>query len=113
MARGGIWLAVVAADARVRELEVCARQADALAGQVEAARRVLDQQLDALARGRIEDAVAVGCWIGSTLRVVSGSLGELHTVLDESAHLAGQVVPEPRSAEAHERGDDDGAGWAR
>lgn len=66
-------------------LEVCARHADALAGQVEATERAMAAQLRHLARCEVRLAHVSGEWVASTLRVVADSLGELHTVLDEAA----------------------------
>jgi len=70
--------------------ERCARHADELAGEVEAALRVLCEQLDALPDGRpgeTRERVARLAWgQGGALRSVAGALGELHTVLDELAH---------------------------
>jgi alkylhydroperoxidase family enzyme len=66
-------------------LEVCARHADELAGQVEAAERAVAAQLRRLARCEVRAAHASGECVAATLRVVADSLGELHTVLDEAA----------------------------
>lgn len=66
-------------------LEVCARHADALAGQVEAAERQVTVQLRQLARCQVRSAHLSAEWVRSTLRVVADSLGELHAVLDEAA----------------------------
>ncbi len=71
-------------------IERCARHADELAGQIEAALRVLCGQLDALSEGpqvETRERAARLVWgQGSTLRGVAAALGELHTVLDELAH---------------------------
>jgi len=68
----------------------CARHADELAGEVEAALRSLCEQFDALsdeASGETRERVAQLAWgQGGALRAVAGALGELHTVLDELAH---------------------------
>jgi hypothetical protein len=64
-------------------VEVCARHADALAGQVESAERVIATQLRLLRRGQVRRASVSAEWVRSTLRVVADSLGELHTALDE------------------------------
>jgi len=85
-------------------VEVCARQADELAGQAEAAQRAVTAHLEQVERGRVAQAVGSGCWLGATLRVLAGSLGELHTVLDEAAQLAREtqsapVIPAPRATE--------------
>ncbi len=70
--------------------ERCAWHADELAGQIEAALRVLCGQLDALSDGsqaETRECVARLVWgQGSALRGVAAALGELHTVLDELAH---------------------------
>lgn len=70
---------------RHESLEVCARHADALAGQVEAAERAVVAQLRQLNRCEVRRAHVSAEWVRSTLRVVADSLGELHTVLDELA----------------------------
>jgi G3E family GTPase len=92
-------------------VEVCARQADALAAQVEAAQRVVATQLGELDRGQLDEVAASGCWLSATLRVVAASLGELHTVLDEAAHLVedqapgGVRVPRPRQPANQREGE--------
>lgn len=65
--------------------EMCARHADALAGQAEAAERVAGRQIRQLNRGQVRLAYESAEWLRSTLRVLACSLGELHTVLDEIA----------------------------
>lgn len=65
--------------------EMCARHADALAGQAEAAERVAAGQIRQLNRGQVRLARVSAEWLRSTLRVLACSLGELHTVLDEIA----------------------------
>jgi hypothetical protein len=70
---------------RAELLEVCARHADELAGQVEGAERAMAVQLRQLARCEVRAASVSAAWVAATLRVVADSLGELHTVLDEAA----------------------------
>ncbi len=71
--------------------EMCARHADALAGQAEAAERVAAGQIRQLNRGHVRLAYESAEWLRSTLRVLASSLGELHTVLDEFAASGGEV----------------------
>lgn len=67
----------------------CARQADELAALAEDAGRLVVAQARALARGDVVEAARLGWGLGGALRTLAGSLGELHTVLDEIAHHAG------------------------
>jgi hypothetical protein len=66
-------------------MEACARHADELAGQVEAAERAMAAQLRQLARCEVRAASVSAEWVAATLRVVADSLGGLHTFLDEAA----------------------------
>lgn len=72
-----------------QSVEVCARQADALAGQAEHATRLVLALIEDLGAGDLLGAHRAGFGLHATLRVLSGSLGELHTVLDELANGGG------------------------
>lgn len=70
--------------------ELCARHADALAGEAERMARDVMAQTGDLSRGDLVGAIrrAFGCH--GSLRRLAGQLGELHAVLDELAHHARQ-----------------------
>lgn len=89
--------AAVAPVDRDELLEVCARHADALAGQIEAAERQVDAQLRQLNRCEVRSAYASGEWVAATLQVVADSLGELHTVLDEAGARGAEIDMEGES----------------
>ncbi len=79
--------------ARDAVLEVCARHADALAEQVEAAGRAVSAQRALLEPGRVAELGESVVWVAATLRVVADSLGELHTVLDEASAVPAGAEP--------------------
>lgn len=83
------------AGALAELVEVCARHADELASQAEGAQLAVTAQLGQLDRAQLDQAAGTACWLGATLRVLASSLGELHTVLDEAAHLARDDQPTP------------------
>lgn len=66
--------------------ELCARHADDLAGEIEAAERAVLAQIQQLGTGDLIGAQRAAFGIRATLRTVANSLGELHTALDEAAH---------------------------
>lgn len=70
--------------------ERCARHADELAGEIEAALRALCAELDGLSdepSAETRARFARLAWgQGGALRTVGAALGELHTTLDELAH---------------------------
>jgi hypothetical protein len=91
MTAGRVTGRAVAPVDRDELLEVCARHADELAGQVEAAERAMAAQLRQLARCEVRQAHVSAEWVAATLRVVADSLGELHTALDEVAARGGDI----------------------
>lgn len=68
--------------------ELCARHADALAGEAESIARDVMAQVDELSHGNLLAGVRRAFGFHGSLRRLSGQLGELHTVLDELAHHA-------------------------
>jgi len=71
--------------------ELCARHADALAGEAERTARDVKAQIEALGRGDLVAATRALFGLYGSLRGLAGSLGELHTALDELAHRAGST----------------------
>lgn len=68
--------------------ELCARHADALAGETERMARDVMAQVDELSAGNVLGALRRAFGFHGSLRRLAGQLGELHTVLDELAHHA-------------------------
>lgn len=64
-------------------IETCARHADALAAQAEQGSHAVAALIETLTRGDLLTAQRDAFRLRGTLRVLTNSLGELHTVLDE------------------------------
>lgn len=66
--------------------DLCARHADALAGDAERMAREVMAQVDELSAGNVLGAVRRAFGFHGSLRRIAGQLGELHAALDELAH---------------------------